>query len=66
MVVEISPQPSKFPRPAKKRRKLATTPAYVKYQSTSVEQTEEAKPINLGPLIAPKAHRVTSPQRDFA
>src|ERR1700676_3335314 len=25
---------------------------FVKYQSTSVEQTEEAKPVNLGPQIA--------------
>jgi hypothetical protein len=40
------------------------TPVFVKYQSTSVEQTEEAKPVNLGPQIA-KAHGVTSPQRDF-
>ena len=30
---------------------------------TGVEQTEEAKPVNLGPQIA-KAH-VTSPQKDF-
>src|ERR1700675_4308019 len=37
---------------------------FVKYQSTGVEQTEEAKPVNLGPQIA-KAHGVTSPQRDF-
>jgi hypothetical protein len=37
---------------------------FVKYQSTSVEQTEEAKPVNLGPQIA-KAYGVTLPQRDF-
>jgi hypothetical protein len=37
---------------------------FVKYQSTSVEQTEEPKPVNLGPQIA-KARGVTSPQRDF-
>jgi hypothetical protein len=37
---------------------------FVKYQSNSVEQAEEAKPVNLGPQIA-KAHGVTSPQRDF-
>jgi hypothetical protein len=37
---------------------------FVKYQSTSVEQMEEAKPVNLGPQIA-QAHGVTSPQRDF-
>src|ERR1700751_6188330 len=30
---------------------------FVKYQSTSVEQTEEAKPVNLGPQIA-KAYGV--------
>jgi hypothetical protein len=43
---------------------LSVTPVFVKYQSTSVEQTEEAKPVNPGPQIA-KAHGVTSPQRDF-
>src|SRR5580658_10841039 len=31
---------------------LVRTPVFVKYQSTSVEQTEEAKPVNLGPQIA--------------
>src|ERR1700680_3071895 len=33
---------------------LPARPVFVKYQSTSVEQTEEAKPVNLGPQIAPR------------
>lgn len=49
---------------ANRWRTLMRTPVFVKYQSTSVEQTEEAKPVNLGPQIA-NAHGVTSPQRDF-
>jgi hypothetical protein len=50
---------------AKEKRKVLIRPVFVKYQSTSVEQTEEAKPVNLGPQNRAKAHGVTSPQRDF-
>src|ERR1700739_4496004 len=31
---------------------MSVRPVFVKYQFTSIEQTEEAKPINLGPKIA--------------
>jgi hypothetical protein len=43
---------------------MSVKSVFVKYRSTSVEQTEEAKPVNLGPQFA-KAHGVRSSQRDF-
>ena len=43
---------------------LGAMTGFVKYQSTSVEQMEEAKSAKLELQIA-KGHGVTSPQKDF-